>query len=170
VRGAGRTVFGVSPGATVVLSGLTITGGVGNIDDPGYFWGIGGGIYNTGSTLTLNNSTVNGNTAMHGGAIYNHAGGMSTLSNATVSDNRSRFGYVAGILNAGTLQARNTIVAGNAGTDLSGSFSSLGHNVSPERPASTFPPSMRAASTARRNPWPTPAPWRSCRRPVRWIR
>src|SRR5262245_29583126 len=49
-------IFSVASGATVVLSGLTITNGI----------GLFGGISNSG-TLTLNNATVSGNAADFGG-------------------------------------------------------------------------------------------------------
>ena len=49
---------------------------------------VGGGIFNTG-TLTINNSTISGNTAAAlmptGGGIYN--GGTLTINNSTISGN-----------------------------------------------------------------------------------
>src|SRR5262249_56462237 len=57
VQGPSRfRIFSISNGATVGLSGLTITGGYAD---------KGGGIDNAG-TLTLNNSTLSGNTAVNG--------------------------------------------------------------------------------------------------------
>ena len=64
-------VFYVSANATI--SGLTITGGSSS---------NGGGIYNSGSTLTVGNCTITGNTV----GIYNH-GGTLTVSNSNFAGN-----------------------------------------------------------------------------------
>src|SRR5215472_5239183 len=133
--------FVVANGTTVILSGLTITGGArsgggilnagmltlnyvdisGNVAPMG-----GGGIYNLG-TLTLDNSTVSDNDADDGAGIAND--GVLDLSGSTVSRNFSELGLAGGISNSGTLTARNTIIATNAGQDLSGNVTSLGHNL-----------------------------------------
>jgi hypothetical protein len=72
----------------------------------------GGGIYNgQGGMVTLDNSTVSGNTARNeGGGIFN--GGMLTLTNSAISSNRASFG--GGINNVGTLTLDNTTVSGNS--------------------------------------------------------
>jgi hypothetical protein len=133
--GGDYRIFFVTDGATVSLSGLTVSNGNNN--------GLGGGIFNRG-TLTLTDCTVSGNTATggHGGGIENvgtltltdctvsgntatqsdgHGGsgggirnsvGTLTLTNCTVSGNRADAGgglYQAG----GTATLRNTLVAGN---------------------------------------------------------
>jgi hypothetical protein len=113
VRGSGSSsfpydyfrVFTVLEGATVSISGLTITNGwapVGGADDAN----LGGGIANHG-TLTLSNSTVTGNRVNScpdpngcfdptpdtaGGGIFNgNADGTAVLTiiNSTVSDNNA---------------------------------------------------------------------------------
>ena len=90
----------------------------------------GGGIWNIFGTLTLTNSTVSGNSAdFGGGGIYNEEGTLA-LANSTVSDNSATTG--GGILNAGTADLTNTIIAGNTaanGPDCSGVPTSLGHNL-----------------------------------------
>ena len=111
-------------GGTVEISGLTIQNG---------FWVNGGGIYN-GGTLTLNNSTVSGNTTTHGaGGIYNAPGATATLTNVTVSGNTAAVGIspgvVGGIGNGGDATLKNTIVANNTPDDCSGSITSAGHNL-----------------------------------------
>src|SRR5262249_332844 len=72
-------VFNISSGFAVALNGLTIANG-GHPLDPG------GGIYNLG-TLTLNNSTISGNSANgsngNAGGIYN--AGVLIITNSTVS-------------------------------------------------------------------------------------
>src|SRR5262249_3112071 len=68
-------IFTVTAGATVSISGLSISNG---------YAGSGGGISN-GGTLTLNNANVSYNSAGDGGGIYNR--GTVTLNNANVSYN-----------------------------------------------------------------------------------
>jgi CSLREA domain-containing protein len=103
----------------------------------------GGGIYSNGA-LIATNSTITGNTANgNGGGIY-IAGGTMKLTNVTVAGNSadsddSGAETGGGIFsNAGASSLRNTIVAYNfdgSGSfvvpildDVSGSFTSLGHN------------------------------------------
>ncbi len=74
-------MFSVSPGVTVVLSGLTIANGHA-VD--------GSGIHNNGA-LTVTNSTLSNNTASgtadtRGGGIYNNDGTL-TLTHSTLSGN-----------------------------------------------------------------------------------
>src|SRR6266566_4769802 len=71
----------------------------------------GGGIDNIG-TLTLNNSTVSGNTSyLSGGGIFNDATGILTLNNSTVSGNLADSG--GGISNGGTLTVINSTISDN---------------------------------------------------------
>ena len=95
------------------------------------FVDAGGGIYNSGGSVTLNNSTVSGNTSDDDGAGIINSGSM-TLTNSTVSGNvGGRIG--GGISNrGGTLTISNTIIAGNTaptGPDCSGLPTSLGYNL-----------------------------------------
>jgi CSLREA domain-containing protein len=97
---------------TVTLNNSTISG---NSTD-----GDGGGIYNWGAaTLTLNKSTVSGNstTSGSGGAIVNW--GLATLTNSTISGN-SAGGDGGGIINVGTLTVNNSTISGNSATSSSG--------------------------------------------------
>ena len=73
----------------------------------------GGGLYN-GGTMTVNNSTVAGNSAAgtSGGGIYNSPYGTLSLTNATIAYNYSGQNG-GGLLNAGTTTMTNTIVALN---------------------------------------------------------
>jgi hypothetical protein len=94
---------------------------------------IGGGIGNSyGGTVTVVNSTFNGNVATHaeGGGIANEEGAALYVIDSTVAGNAAASG--GGIANAGTMAARNIILAGNqapSGADLSGDLGSLGHNL-----------------------------------------
>jgi CSLREA domain-containing protein len=127
VKGPGATIdaSGITdrvfhiPGGNVNISDVTIKNGGSNVDD-------GGGIYN-GGTLTLNNSTVSGNIASAGGGIYNS--GTLALNNVTIANNTADNG--GGISNdaSGTVEFRNTIIAGNAPHDCSGTLSSQGYNL-----------------------------------------
>jgi hypothetical protein len=105
--GGSYGIFAVGSGATVGISGLSITNGS---------VVYGGGIYNVG-TLTVSNCTISGNRADviglfadKGGGIFN--GGTLTLSNSTVSGNQA-FGYGGGIFNGGTFALSNSTVSGN---------------------------------------------------------
>ncbi len=82
----------------------------------------GGGIYNDGSTITLNNSTVAGNSLSdgnaNGGGIYNDYGGTINLNNCAIIDNE---GCTAGggIFNhdGATMVLSNCTVSGNGSVD-----------------------------------------------------
>ena len=83
----------------------------------------GGGLLNSGGTLTLTNCTISGNSAYLGGGLYTNYG-TATLTNCTVSGNSANWG--GGGMSAGNygynVTLTNTIVAGNlAGGDVSGS-------------------------------------------------
>ena len=107
--------------ATVVLSGLTIRNGTG---------GQGGGISSSG-TLTINNSSVSGNSGIQctlfvgcsaglGGGIY--SSGTLTINNSTVSANEAFSGCFrlvcyaglgGGIYSSGMLTINNSTISGN---------------------------------------------------------
>jgi len=88
-------VFLVNPGKTVTIDGLTITNGnTGGAD--------GGGIYNKHATLTINNSTISGNSARFAGGIENdgfQSSATLTVTNSTLSGN-SAANIGGGIFNA----------------------------------------------------------------------
>jgi hypothetical protein len=101
---------------TVTLNNSTVSGNSGG--------GIANGkIILDGGTVTLNNSTVSGNSEFYQG--ISNAGGTLTLNNATVSGNTGGVNSYRG----GTIHARNTIIANNMYSDLSGDLGSLGHNL-----------------------------------------
>src|SRR4029077_7192653 len=91
----------------------------------------GGGIYSTGATITLSNSTFSGNTAAAGGGTVSHT--ALQITNCTFSDNSARLG--GAVLNTGTLAIGNSILnAGDSGVNISngagGTVTSLGYNLS----------------------------------------
>ena len=103
----------------VVVCTNTVTGG-------------GGGINNVGGTLTLNDSTVRGNTATNsnseGGGIDNDLGATTTLNRSSVSGNSA--GYGGGIDNnvgpaLNTLILNNSTVSGNSATTHGGGIRTL---------------------------------------------
>jgi len=103
-------VFAVSRGATVAISGLTITRGQ---------FVNGGGIINSG-TLTVTNCTVSGNSATNsGGGIINSGTGMIpppllTVTNCTVSGNSATNSGGGIANNLGTLTVTNSTLSGNS--------------------------------------------------------
>jgi len=101
--------------------------------------GNGGGIIT--DTATMTNSTVSGNSATNnGGGIWALGG---TLVNCTIAENIAHAG--GGLFHAygGSLSVENTIVALNltdfagADPDVSGAFTSLGHNLIGSRGSSS---------------------------------
>ncbi len=109
--------------AHVALSRVTIRNGYANC--------CGGGINNSG-TLTINNSSVSGNTARGkilgaGGGIFNS--GTLTIANSTVSTNGAAGipvegvpgrGAGGGIFNHGLLTVNNSTISGNTAFGLGG--------------------------------------------------
>jgi len=125
ISGGGSVqVFSVNSG-TVTISGLTIAQGNYQQGENG---GGGGGIYNAG-TLTVNNSTISGNTASSpsgGGGNYNTV--TLTVTNSTISGNTETEGGGGGggIFNDGTLTVTNSTISGNSATNGGGIFNYFG--------------------------------------------
>jgi VCBS repeat-containing protein len=116
-------------GATVNLENVTISGCVASAEDGGGIKVINGG------TLNMTNCTIHGNsTVVHGGAVAIDDGlASATITSCTITGNSGGFSNTAGGLhNTGTCTLRNTIVAGNSGTDipnLNGIYTSNGYNI-----------------------------------------
>jgi len=109
-----QRVFHIRPGHSVMIEGLTIRSGSSNES--------GGGIFNDGATLTLNNCAVANNySATSGGGIYSSgAGAAMTIVNSTVTGNIlplgnsiNSSGNGAGIYSNGTLAIEHSTVSGN---------------------------------------------------------
>jgi hypothetical protein len=85
VNGAGRgSVFDVKSGANVVFEDLTITGGAAT---------NGGGIFNEGGTVSVENCQITGNSAQSlGGGIMNYGNAILTLNDTTISGNAAGLG------------------------------------------------------------------------------
>ena len=106
------TVFTVNPGATVSLSGVTVSNGKGPSFD-------GGGIHNDRGMLSVTDITVSGNTSSFGGGI-NSSRGTLNITNSTVSGNSTFFSNGGGIRNGGVLNITNTTVSGNSASEGGG--------------------------------------------------
>ena len=125
---------GIYNSGTVTITHSTFSGNIASASS-------GGGIYNSG-TVTITNSTLSGNIATEdGGGIFNSD--VTNLYNVTLTDNiADSFGNGIGdgggvyIGPSGTLNTRNSIIAGNVDNstgiqhpDCSGAIHSLGHNL-----------------------------------------
>lgn len=104
---AGLTVNGdfrilqVDEGVTATLAGISLANG----QAPG-----GGGAINNSGNLTVENSTISGNSGVGGGAIANY--GNLFLGDCTIRSNIS-YGKGGGILSSGTLTIQNSTVSSN---------------------------------------------------------
>src|SRR5579859_710317 len=107
-------VFRIGPGIMVTISGVTIQGGKGAIND-------GGGLLNYG-VLRLNQSAVLSNTAYLGGGIL--VVGSLTLDDSTIAGNDAS-GFGGGISNYNSTMAvySSTIRNNTAGNDGGGIYS-----------------------------------------------
>jgi PKD repeat protein len=113
-------IFYIAPGHTVTIEGVTISGGRTT---------VGGGIFNSHSTLTINSCTLSGNSAPggNGGGIFNEGGGggnvpILTINGSTLSGNSSDSGG-GGIYNHGgdaTLIVANSTFSGNSTINTGG--------------------------------------------------
>jgi len=107
-------VFYIDSGADVTISGVTITNGSTE---------YGGGIYilSSPTTLTIEDSTISGNSAsISGGGIYN-LGGSVTLNGSIVSGNGAVDG--GGIFSTGPLTVDDSTISGNSASHHGGAIS-----------------------------------------------
>lgn len=113
-------IFTVASGATIVLSGLTVSNG---LDE----YQAGGGIYN-GGTLSVYQATISGNAGTQGGGIYNT--GTLTVTESTLSGNDC-FDIGGGIYNkSGTVTVNASTLSGNDGPDGGGGIYNQSGTVS----------------------------------------
>jgi hypothetical protein len=116
------SIIRVEKGATLALTGLTISNGNAGSYGVGSETGQGGGMENLG-TATLTDCTFSNNSAGavgdkiggYGGAVYGVTYSTTTLSHCTITDNTALVG--GGVGNQGTLTLNNhcTISDNNAG-------------------------------------------------------
>jgi hypothetical protein len=107
-------IFNIRPGHTVIIEGLTISGGIAD--------GPGGGVFNDNATVTIDHCIVRNNTSQKnlGGGIFSsgaQGGATMTILNSVISEN-SLQGIGGGIYNDGpiastTMTIRNSTVSFN---------------------------------------------------------
>jgi hypothetical protein len=120
----GTRPFLIEAGSTVTINDFSITGGKVQGSEPG------GGIRNSGN-LTINRSTISGNSAeSNGGGIRNDVGAVMVINDSTISGNELQGGTEAvvggGIANGGNLTIRNSTVSGNTSSNDGGGIESFG--------------------------------------------
>src|SRR6476646_87239 len=109
-------IFNLRPGGSVTIQGLTISNGLA----PEF--GCGGGILDEGSSLSLINCTVSGNsTDGTGGGICADANATLTIDSSTLSGNYAG-DYGGSIANSGTLIINNSTLSGNRGEFTAGAI------------------------------------------------
>lgn len=90
---------------------------------------LGGGLYIAAGKATITNTTISGNSAGDGGALYN--AGDSRLIHVTAVFNSAA--ETGGIVDSATLQLYNSILAINAGGDCAGTLNGLIGNLIRDR-------------------------------------
>src|SRR5688572_30839251 len=112
-------VFFINSGVTATLDGITISNG--NPSGDPFVNGDGGGIFNNGS-LTVSNSTVSANRSDNGNSESRgggiHSTGTLSVSNSTINGNNAWEG--GGIFNEGIMTISNSTISGNASTNTGG--------------------------------------------------
>ena len=96
IDGGGNVqILQVGSGVNFTLNNLTISNGFSSLSGP---TGTGGGLYNNGGSVTINNSTFTGNTAaIAGGGLINTGGGSIIINNSTLNNNSANSGGGGGI-------------------------------------------------------------------------
>lgn len=128
------------------ITGCTISGNSATYNGSG--GGFGGGVFNFQGTVTIESSTISGNTAMnggYGGGIFTSEGAMTLLDSTVVGNSAGVGGGIrtAGIFyTPGPLVVRNTIVALNGGGDINGAVTSEGFNVIGSGSGATISPTQ----------------------------
>ncbi len=115
ISGGKRThLFEMGPGVTVNIEGLTLTEG-NNVA------GAGGAVDNAG-TVTLSNCWLKDNVAKkEGGALQNQRGALLTVDDSTLSGNTAELNG-GGIANAGTLTLRRSTLFNNQAEEGGGLY------------------------------------------------
>jgi hypothetical protein len=109
-------IFNLMSGHSVTIQGLTISNGLA----PNF--GCGGGIFDAGSTLSVMDCTVSGNsTDGTGGGICAEANATLTIDSSTLSGNYAG-DYGGGLANNGTLTINNSTLSGNRGEFAAGAI------------------------------------------------
>ena len=107
-------LFTVAPGATAILSGLTISGGSSTTS--------GGAITNAGN-LTVTNSTLTGNSAADGGGAIDNLGALAVQSSTLNNNSAGEFGGAIDNESSGSIDVTNSTIAFNAASQGGGIYS-----------------------------------------------
>lgn len=110
-------ILHVQPSVTVSISGLALANGL-TVD-------VGGAIYNEGN-LTVTSSTITGNHATDGGAIYGEYASSTSITDSVLSNNVSdNDGGAISVILGTLLSVTNTTFTGNNAANNGGSISSM---------------------------------------------
>jgi hypothetical protein len=110
-------------GATLTMNSATIANNTAGGDFGQFQIGQGGGIFSDG-TVTVNNTTIDGNSGTVGGGIENS--GTLTVTNCTIAANSARSYAGGGIDNGGKLTITNSTVADNSAASVAGGINNNG--------------------------------------------
>jgi hypothetical protein len=139
-------VLEVASGSSASISGMTLRDGVANDDSPGGFRP--GGVVRNSGTLTLDRVRITNGHASSGGGLAN-TGGTLTVTRSLIDGNAADIGGAdaGGILNfgSGTLTVRDSTIAANHAV-LAGAFLSWGSAETPN--STTFEHVTVAGNTA----------------------
>jgi hypothetical protein len=138
-------VMEVAPGWSASVSGMTLRDGVANFDPSGF---QPGGVLRNSGTLALDRVRITNGRASSGGGLAN-TGGTLTVTRSLIDHNAADIGGAdaGGILNfgSGTLTVRDSTIAANSAS-LAGAFLSWGAGATPN--STTFEHVTVAGNTA----------------------
>jgi len=120
-------------GTLLMIQNSTFTSngaGVRRCPGPLTCWVGGGAVDSVAGTVTLNNSTVEGNNTTCSGMCGTPGGAIANGSNLAMNNSAVSGNPAGGISNSGTATLQNSIVANNSGKDCGGTITSLGYNLS----------------------------------------
>ena len=138
--------------------------------------GVGAGIYNdSGGTLTIENSTISGNTTGAGGAAADGTDATASGESGGNSGNGGDGGNAAGIENVGTLAMTDSTISGNTtGAGGDGATPGLGGSVRPgwfwRQWSGARHRRQRDHDVAEHDDHRQRSRWRRCRRGAWWPR
>ncbi len=118
-------------GAGVSNSGTLVVGDSAFVNNTATARAGGAAIFtDTGSNLTVYDSTFTGNTAVQGCAIYVASGSTANITNSTIAGNSCTTSPGGALKNQGTVTVRNTILANNGvGNNCVGTITNDGNNL-----------------------------------------
>jgi IPT/TIG domain len=132
-----RLIFKISPGANVTFNNLTVSNGNGNGSTNSTR--SGGGFWNNGGKLTIDNSTVSHNMGNNGAGIYNSDFGTLLVENSSLTNNTISQGNGGAIGNfSGAVTVINSNLSDNYGGNSGGAYADNVSGVSSQGGSGTF--------------------------------